>query len=695
MGVMTKMRDNTGAVLWILVVAFGVIFMLQDTNVFDVIGTTGNVIAKVNGQDVTLDEYNRFVNNQIEAYRQRTGESMPPQVLDAERDRVFDQLVEDRLREQEMNRIGIQVTDEEVRQMVLGDEPHQIIRTFFGDGEGNVDQAVLRNFIENPDAREDLIRIEDYLRAERRREKLDRLIDATVRVSEAEVLDEYRRQNARVAVDFVALPYALVPDSAISVSDRDLRRYYDDSKADFERKRSYTLAFVKVSKAPTAEDSAAVRDELERIKPRFEAAENDSLFLAQNFSERPFADAYFSRGELDAPVAEAAFRNARVGAVVGPIVSGGEMHLIKVLDIRKAEELTVRARHILIRAAEGDERRRREARDLIASVRDRIRGGEDFATLAGSLSDDPQSARQGGDLGWFGKGRMVKPFEDAAFSAGVGRLVGPVETQFGYHLIEVTDQSDLEVKIADFSLRITPSVGTLSRIEDNLDDLKYFAEEEGDFRTEAERRNLTIQTVQIEADQQFIPGIGNSRALHNFLAKTETGQISPVIELNDDFLVARVEAIQPEGYRPLSEVRAELEPRVRLEKKKSVQVDKLSKAKASDLAAIASAVSATVRSVPSLTMSNPVVSGLGREPKLVGTAFGLAEGQLSDVVAGDNAAFILTVTSKTEPSAPPESEKKVIRDQLLTQRRNQLRSRWLASLREKADITDNRRIFLQ
>ncbi|MDX1429424.1 MAG: SurA N-terminal domain-containing protein, partial [Rhodothermales bacterium] len=121
------MRDNTGAVLWILVVAFGIIFMLQDTNVFDVIGTTGNVIGKVNGQDITLEEYNNYVNNQIEAYRQRTGESIPPQILDSERERVFNELVDDRLREQEMNRLGIEVTDDEVRQMVLGDEPHQII----------------------------------------------------------------------------------------------------------------------------------------------------------------------------------------------------------------------------------------------------------------------------------------------------------------------------------------------------------------------------------------------------------------------------------------------------------------------------------------------------------------------------------------------------------------------------------------
>ncbi len=695
MGVMTKMRDNTGAVLWILVVAFGIIFMLQDTNVFDVIGATGNVIGKVNGQDITLEEYNNYVNNQVEAYRQRTGESMPPQALDSERDRVFNELVDDRLREQEMNRLGIQVTDDEVRQMVLGDQPHQIIRTFFGDGQGNVDRAVLRNFIENPDAREDLIRIEDYLRTERRREKLDQLIGATIRVSDQDIADEYRRQNARVDVRFVSLPYASVPDSAVSVTERDLERFYDDHRDEFERKRAYTLSYVKITKAPTASDTSAVIEEIQRLKPRFEAAEDDSLFLIQNFSERPYTDAYFRRDELDEEIADAVFTDPTAKNVIGPIASGGAIHLVKILDVSTADAKAVRARHILIRAAEGDDERRQYARGLIESIRDRIQSGEDFGELARKLSDDPQSAQRGGDLGWFGPGRMVKPFEDAAFGARVGRLVGPVETQFGYHLIEVTEQNSSQVKIADFALNLTPSVATLSRIEENLGDLKFFAEEEGDFRSEAERRDLAVQSVQIEDGQQFIPGIGNSRLLTNFLATADENEISPVIELNDDFIVARVDRIQEAGFRPFSDVRNELEPRVRLAKKKEIQASKLESASGNDLESIASSVGAGVRVANGLTMANPVVSGLGREPKLVGAAFGLNEGERSGVIQGQNSAYLIEVVSHTEPTPITDAQKSQIRNQLLGQQRNQVQQRWLTALRDQADITDNRRIFLQ
>ncbi|MDX1741821.1 MAG: peptidylprolyl isomerase, partial [Rhodothermales bacterium] len=371
------------------------------------------------------------------------------------------------------------------------------------------------------------------------------------------------------------------------------------------------------------------------------------------------------------------------------------MHLVKILDIQQADEPSVRARHILIRAAEGDEMQRSAARELSRSIMGSIRGGESFDTDARSISDDTQSARQGGDLGWFGKGRMVQAFEDAAFSAPIGRLVGPVETQFGYHVIEVTGRSDSEVRIADFALRLTPSVGTLSRIEENLDDLKYFAEEEGDFRAEAERRGLTVQTVQVEADQAFVPGIGNSRALVNFLSNADVGDVSPVIELNDDFMVAEVESIQEEGYRPLSEVRSEIEPRVRLEMKRDIQIAKIEDAAAVSLSDLAEKLGVSVRTANALTIANAVVPGLGREPKFVGTAFGLPQGQMSGAVGGQSNAFVLDVVNIAEPAEITDEEKERIRNQLETQRRSIVRSQWLASLREKADITDNRRIFLQ
>jgi peptidylprolyl isomerase/peptidyl-prolyl cis-trans isomerase D len=374
------------------------------------------------------------------------------------------------------------------------------------------------------------------------------------------------------------------------------------------------------------------------------------------------------------------------------------MHLVKIVAVEPAEEKSVKARHILKRAAEGDEEAKNAAREAILELRRRIRAGESFPEIAAAESDDVVSGAEGGDLGWFGPGGMVEAFEDAAFDARPGEVVGPVETQFGYHLIQVEDVSNQAVRVADMALRIRTTPATLTQIREDLDDLKYFAEEEGNFREEVERRSMSVETVEIEDDQQFIPDIGNSRTLQNFLESAGVGDISEPIELNDKFIIARLVETKRAGFRPFQEVRAELEPRVRTEARKDAQVAKLRAALQSvgrDLDAIALAVGTSVQTASDVALANPVVPGLGREAAFVGTAAGLSSGDVSGVVAGNTAAFVLRRTDTETETTLTDSQRAGIRQQLETQQRNQLRAQWIAELRESADIVDNRRFFLR
>ncbi|MEM6646842.1 MAG: peptidyl-prolyl cis-trans isomerase [Bacteroidota bacterium] len=677
------MRDQTGVVLWILVISFGVIFMLQDTQVFDVIGATGQDVIVVDGQPVTVSEYQQAIQQQIQAYQQN-GQEVLPQTEDAIRERVYNGFVDDRLRTKAMDEIGIEVTDDEVYNLVLGDTPDPIIAAYFSDGQGGVDRALLQNFIDNPEALPQLIQLEDYLRQNRRTQKLNSLINATVRVTPQEVEEEYRRRNLTVNTQYVALRYAAIPDTEVEVTDGDLRGYYNANKEDFARARSYALEYVAIPRLPSAADTASVMDEMERLKERFATTESDSTFLARYSSERQYSGEFFRRDELDEAVADAVFENLEVGEVVGPYISGSEVHMTKVIATRPTEDTVVRARHILLRG-DGDDVRRNAA-DLAR----RIRGGEDFATLAAEFGTDG-TAQQGGDLGWFGPGRMVKPFEDAAFNAPVGRIVGPVETDFGFHILEVTDRATQDVQVADFVLSIAPSVTTEQDIRERLGDLQYFAEENGDFAAEVERAELTVQTVLAEEEQQFIPGLGRSRALSTFLSRADEGSVSDVVELDTQFIVAHVTTITPEGYRPFDDVKAELEPRVRLEKKQAIQVEKLQNA-TGDLNAIAQAAGTTVQDA-GVQFSTTAIPGLGREPKFIGTALGLAAGATSGVVAGENAAFVIQAVTVSEPQPIADADRTSIQQELTTQRQGQVRNQWLQGMREDADINDRRRLF--
>jgi peptidylprolyl isomerase/peptidyl-prolyl cis-trans isomerase D len=293
---------------------------------------------------------------------------------------------------------------------------------------------------------------------------------------------------------------------------------------------------------------------------------------------------------------------------------------------------------------------------------------------------------------------MVEPFEKAAFEARVGPVVGPIETQFGYHLIEVLAKVDKEFQLADLVLTIRPSLETIGNAEDSAADLGYFAQESGDFAAEvAKHDRLTLETVQVQEEMDVIPGLGSSQDIKKFLTTAKAGDISEVIELNDDFVVLHVAEITPSGYRAFEEVRAELEPQARLEKKKQIQVERLRAAAEGrdDLEAIAESASTIRRTASGVTQNNTLVPGMGREPKLVGAALGLGEGVTSPVIEGANAAYTLTVTRvyEADPSTMTASQRASLRNELMNRKKQRMTTRWLAELREAADVSDFRYRF--
>jgi peptidylprolyl isomerase/peptidyl-prolyl cis-trans isomerase D len=697
---MNKMRENTPIILWILVFAFGVIWVLQDSQVFDSVSQSRfENVAEVDGETVSYETYARALEQQRQAYQAQTGESVPPQLYDLYEQQVFDALVDDIIREREMERLGVRVSDEEVVEMVVGEDPDPLIKQQFSDGSGGINRDLLRSVIDNPEARPDWIRVEEYLRAKRRQEKFNKLIEATVRVSDAEVKAEYVKRNLKVDAQYVALRYADIPDDSVALSERQLGAFYNRNKEDFRREKSFDLRFVNLSAAPSAADSLQTREDLELLRDDFAAAEDDSLFIARNGGERPYSSSYFRADELEPEVATVVFENPSTEDLVGPIQVGEQWHLIKVNDIRPADDIAVNARHILIGATESDsDADQAEARQQARELLNRIRGGEDFADLARQYSTDAGSGSRGGDLGWFGPGRMVAEFEEAAFGARVGSVVGPVKSQFGYHIIEVLDRADREVQIADFVMSIRPSVATVSEVEERAADLQYFASESGDFAGEAAKfEGIEVDSARVEADAQVVPGLGSSGDIRAFLATAGVGDISDVIELDQGFAVLFVNGVTEAGYRPFEEVRAEIEPRARLERKKELQVERLRDAveSADNLSDVASELETIVRTANNVAQNNTLVPTLGREPRFVGAALGMQEGGRSPVIEGENSAYVLTVSRvyEVDPESMSDVASQRIRRELTNRKRQQVTSGWLAELRRNADVTDFRTRF--
>jgi peptidylprolyl isomerase/peptidyl-prolyl cis-trans isomerase D len=255
----------------------------------------------------------------------------------------------------------------------------------------------------------------------------------------------------------------------------------------------------------------------------------------------------------------------------------------------------------------------------------------------------------------------------------------------------VQQRTTKKVQIADLAFNLSPSQSTLSDKKSTLENVAFYANDNSSFEAEAERENLEIQQVQAQADQESVPGIGQSQALPRFMKKAEEGQISDVFELDDKFALLKVTEVKPEGYRPFEEVKAQIRPQVVKQKKKAILSRRMNAAlQSTGFETLPQTLGTSMRTQSDLSFTTESVPGVGADPTFSGTVFGLDEGETSGVVEGKNTAFVVRVTAMNEPSELTASKKQEIRQTLREERRKQVSNQWLAALKEDAKIKDQR-----
>ena len=687
MGVMNKMREKTGVVLWVLVAAFGGLWVLQDSGFFDAI--TGNRgggrnIATVDGIPVEAELFSNRVEQQVQGYQQQ-GVDVTNALRQQIETQTFDELVTNALVEREMDNLGIGVTDDEVFQLINGEQPDPLIAQVFPNQTGGVDRAALAQVASDPQYATQLNAIEEQVRRNRRTAKLQALVTASVRVSDADVEEEFIRRNRTADARVVALRYADVPDSEVSVSDSDLRSYYDAHSADYERPKTWAVEVVSFDKAPTRADSARALGEVRTLARGLASATDASAFARQN-SFGPGAEAaYVPASDLSPELASAVYSNLQVGRVVGPVVAGDQAIVAKITAVRPAASPLVHARHILL--PEGQEAQAEALKARIAS------GEITFAQAARQVSIDESNKARGGDLGWFGRGRMVGEFDQAVFAAPVGQVVGPVKTSFGLHLILVEGKSTQEAELVQIS---RPVQGDADAVREKAEDFVVvnIEGEKRDFADAAKEQGLAVTPLEVQEDQPYVPSLDVGRDLIRFLRTASEGDVSDPFDAGDRFAIVRVVSITDEGVTPFDDVRDQIETAVTLDKKKAVQVARLTPAAqaAGDIGAVASAVGQSTVTLTGLSMANPIAEGFGAEPQLVGAAFGLKPGQRSGVIEGEQAVFVVQTTALRGglPAEMTPAAKTALREELLQRRRQQVAQAWLKALRDDAEVEDFR-----
>jgi peptidyl-prolyl cis-trans isomerase D len=699
MGVMGFLRERMGKIVAISIgvslLAFIVGEVLRSGGSF--FRDDRNLLGEVSGEKVAYDEFNKRVEQNSGQFKQQSGQNLSPQIMSYVQETTWNQYLRELVIQKEVDRVGLTVGLDETNSMVSGNNPNPQIVQAFGDPKtGQLDKSKLNDFLNklptlSADMQSQWANFVGQMIEAKVSEKYNALVANGLYVNSLEAQDDYTAKNRLVNFKYVLLDYSSIPDNKITPTDDDYQSYYSDHKAEFNNPQELrTFDYVSFNASPSKDDTAAVKKQAEKLAVDFKTSTNDSLFVQIN-AETKAPLTYQHKGRLE-PKLDSIMFSASNGFVYGPYLSNGSYKIAKLVDAH-VEPDSVKARHILIDAsAIGVEKATAKA----DSLKKLIQGGKSFADLANTYSIDKTSAVIGGDVGTFARGKMVGPFEDAAFSGKKGEMK-IVATQFGVHLIEIEDLKGsskvAKVAIVDLPLKASSATQTVvySKAQGFLGSLT-----KDNFDQQVKKDRLIKKTVtDINGVASSVQGIESAREIVRWVFGAEKGDFSDKVYITgEQYIVARLVDIKPKGTLSLDAVKKQIEPMVKKKVKAKSLTDKLQLALngASSIDQVAQKAGGKVTPIQNIVLANPVIPGAQAEYKLIGTVFGSQPNKISKPVEGQQGVYVFVVDSFVNPAPLKNSVKE--RQQLAQAMSQRADMQVFEALKDKANVKDYRAKFL-
>ncbi len=695
MAMMAKMRSLAPAFILTVGGLFVLFMVISDSNVLEALGGGGrsNIIGTVNGEEITYPEFQNALDQQLENQKKQTGKEIEESQMDQIREQVWDALVTQKVFAQLIKKYGITVTDQEVKDAILGENPPDFLRQNFIDSLGNFNRQLYEQAIYDPQNKAVLIQAEELIRQSKLTQKLQSMISASVNVGEDEVMRRFLDQNTNIEADYTLVDINLIKDSDVKVTDEDLKAYYEKNINTYRIPPQRKLKFVLFKNTATAEDTLMIYKNLVNVKNSI--LPDDTLSFKQLigiYSEAPYSKDTLAVNALTGE-AVSAFNKSKVGDVVGPFLSPQGYALYKYFGSVNSKDVSVRASHILINQYGSEEKNLVEANKLY----DRLIQGENFAVLANEYSKDPGSAIKGGDLGYFGRGMMVKEFDEACFSGRVGVVQKPIKTNYGYHIIKVTDRSDKKYIVEKIVNQIKQSASSRDQNVNKANDFAYLAKK-NDFESEATLLNYTVQETPLFTEMSgSIPSIGQNKRLVQFAFENSINSISEPFKVANGYVVVKISEVDGEKFRPFDELKEQLKPAVIREKKfeklKTI-AENLYKKINGDLSKVYSVdTNFTVKQTGNF-LPQGTIPGIGKDYAFINTALNIELNKVSELVKGMRGYYLIKVTKRTPFDKKLfDSQSTTLRNTMLQEKRSRFLNQWVSEIKETADIKDNRHLF--
>ncbi|MFQ5335580.1 MAG: peptidylprolyl isomerase, partial [Flavobacteriales bacterium] len=479
------------------------------------------------------------------------------------------------------------------------------------------------------------------------------LLKKGIYVTRKEAERDYIEKNRKINFRYVYQPFDAISDSSISATDAEIDAYYDEHNGEKEFQQEETtrsIEYVTFDVTPTEQDIEMIREELDELKKEFEETTEDTFFVNQNSDVPEDFMEVSEPGKSFPSEVDSLIFSADSGTVIGPFKDGEMYKLVKITGFRMYPD-SVKARHILVRINNGDTASAKTKADSILSI---VKRQHNFEDLAMRFSEDFQSAQDSGNLGWFKPGTMVPEFNEACFEGEVGEYQ-MIQTQFGFHIIQVTERAEpsRRIALAVIENKIEPGKLTRDRIYNTASAFSINNDTPEKFKQAGNENGIMVANYIKEGDKT-IAGLDNPRELVRWAYKAEIGDISEPFEFADKYVVAHLTEIKEKGTLPLEDKDVQERCRVGVvkDKKAAKFIKKMSGFKTLD--ELARNLETEAKQVEQFTYSSFSVTGLGPEHTLIGKVFSTQQGAMSEPFRGKEGVFVIQVDQITEPDANPD-----------------------------------------
>lgn len=725
MATLERIRRRSGLLIIVIglaMLAFILTDLLSSGN--SIFRSNQSEVGRVNGSSIQYDEFNQRVSREMATVRAQNPQRAQSITRTAVANSVWNQWLREELLFKRFDDLGITVSSEELYDRISSNPQIQQQPNFQDQMTGQFSSAKFQQYLRsikeqsssNQEAArmyEQWVNFEESIYENTLGNKFQEIVKKGLYYPSALAEELYMRRQVNSTTQYFGLTFNNVDDQEVEYDDSDLKSYYEENKHQYKGDAERDIAFVSFPVNPSSQDSAALRQELrqylqpEVVKrrgkrdtfPSFGQSEDDSLF-AVGRSDRPVNARYATQEELPSPL-DTVIPQQEEGYVHGPFLWDETMALSKLLDETTIPD-SVEARHILISyqgANQGQSQSQRspqKARELADSLLQQFK--EDttgFASTARELSDDPGSGSKGGDLGWFGRDRMVQAFSRFAFLNESGDI-GLVFSRFGFHLIHIQDQdgSNPAWKMVHIRREISPSQSTRDSVYDAASSFATQAAQSGDFGAAAQDLGYSARPATgLTVMQERVLGLGRNRDVVSwaFNEKSEVNDIE-LFDDEDQYIVTTLTGAREKGLRSLAQVREQVTAEIIKQKKAELLSGQLEDAQPAEdnIKAWASSVSKNTQN-QNISFATSNITGYGNEPYIVGAATGRPINRTSSILRGDRGVYLLQVSGRTQPDGL--SDYSTEQERLAAEVENLAADAIFTSLRDGADIVDNRARF--